>query len=87
MGAPSLEVVEGADKGKVWPLGTQDSYTMGRGHTVDIPVMDIKCSREHCKIEHRPDGFYLVDLGATNGTRLNGKKLKWDRGQDYLTIG
>ena len=76
MERPSLNVVEGSDRGKVFHLDQKPTYTLGRGHSVDIPVMDIKCSREHCKVERRDDGYYLVDLGSSNGTRLNGKKLK-----------
>ena len=76
MERPSLNVVEGADKGKVFQLDAKPSHTLGRGHKADIPVMDIKCSREHCRVELRDDGWYLVDLGSSNGTRLNGKKLK-----------
>ncbi|MCW8139540.1 MAG: FHA domain-containing protein, partial [Planctomycetota bacterium] len=76
---PSLVVLEAgdqADKGKVYPLDGKTVYTLGRGHQADIPVMDIKCSREHCRIERRADGYYLVDLGSTNGTKVNGKRLK-----------
>ncbi|RMG09017.1 MAG: FHA domain-containing protein, partial [Planctomycetota bacterium] len=73
---PALNVVEGTDKGKVFHLDGKDAFTLGRGHGVDIPIMDIRCSREHCKVERRPDGYYLSDLGSSLGTRLNGKKLK-----------
>jgi predicted component of type VI protein secretion system len=37
--------------------------------------MDIKCSRQHCAIECQDGQVILVDLGATNGTKLNEKKM------------
>ena len=33
-------------------------------------------SGQHARIEPRPDGAWVDDLGSTNGTFLNGKKLK-----------
>ncbi len=73
----SLQCIEGADKNKVWKL-TPDktSFTVGRGMSAEVVVLDIKCSREHCRVERRADGYYLVDLGSTNGTKINGRKVK-----------
>jgi hypothetical protein len=33
-------------------------------------------SGQHARIEPRPEGAWIDDLGSTNGTFLNGKKLK-----------
>ncbi len=33
-------------------------------------------SGQHARVEPRPDGAWVDDLGSTNGTFLNGKKLK-----------
>ncbi|HZU95481.1 MAG TPA: FHA domain-containing protein [Planctomycetota bacterium] len=92
--APALLYgLDGPDKGKVWPLPVgRNSFTMGRGVTADVVILDIKCSREHCRVERRGSAYVLVDLGSTNGSRLNGKKvaaksttpLKWG---DQIGIG
>ncbi|MEZ0230938.1 MAG: FHA domain-containing protein, partial [Planctomycetota bacterium] len=76
--APALlYCLEGTDKGKVWPLSTErDSFTMGRGVNADVVIMDIKCSREHCRVERRGKEYVVVDLGSTNGTKINGVKMK-----------
>jgi hypothetical protein len=47
-------------------------------------------SGQHARIEPRPDGAWVSDLGSTNGTFLNGKKL--DRAQlarvgDLIRVG
>lgn len=36
-------------------------------------------SRTHACIKHMPDGYYIQDLNATNGTFVDGVKVKWDR--------
>ena len=47
-------------------------------------------SGQHARIEPRPDGAWIDDLGSTNGTFLNGKKLKrakLARAGDVIKIG
>ncbi|MGN0204432.1 MAG: DUF6382 domain-containing protein [Coprococcus sp.] len=39
-----------------------------------IPALGI--SRRHAVFEKMADGIYLMDMDSTNGTRVNGKKLK-----------
>ena len=68
-----LIVVKGPDEGKTYAL--ESRTTIGRGMGADIALLDMKCSREHCRIESDGDGWRLVDLGSTNGTRLNETKL------------
>ncbi|MCA8921497.1 MAG: FHA domain-containing protein, partial [Planctomycetes bacterium] len=82
MSVPSLVVTHGNDRGKVYPLA-RNAYVLGRGHEVDIPVLDPKCSRQHCRVERRPDGFYVTDL-SSNGTRVNGQLMR-TRGTQRLS--
>lgn len=59
----------------------KDVTTIGRPDSVlhyypDIEIeMDDAVSRRHAEIVRRPDGYYLVDTGSTNGTSLNGETL------------
>ena len=48
---------------------------IGRARDCDIYLPDPNASRRHAEV--RPDGpsFLLVDLGSTNGTELNGKRI------------
>lgn len=62
-------------EGRRCPLG--DATTViGRAHDCDIHVADPNVSRRHAEV--RPDGngaYALIDLGSTNGTELNGKRV------------
>ena len=77
-----LEVIAGKAKGKVFNLAGKQTFTLGRGYGVDIFLEDRGCSRNHCKVEKRGDGFYVVDLGASYGTKVNGTKIKEQRLED-----
>jgi pSer/pThr/pTyr-binding forkhead associated (FHA) protein len=50
--------------------------TVGRSQDCDIPlpadVFHWTVSRHHCRIEVRPSGVWVRDLGSLNGTYLNG---------------
>jgi transcriptional regulator with GAF, ATPase, and Fis domain len=48
------------------------AITVGRSAESDIAILDLRASREHCRVERHGDQFLLVDLGSQNGTRLNG---------------
>ncbi len=49
---------------------------VGRGEFVDIPFENKSVSKQHC-ILVRTDGLVLIrDLGSTNGTRVNGQRVR-----------
>lgn len=51
--------------------------TIGRGQTNDIVLQDSRVSRSHARFEFHPDGeVVVVDLGSTNGVRVNGVRLE-----------
>lgn len=52
-----------------------DVTTIGRGSTNTIQITDQKASRLHFRIEREGEFFKVVDLGSTNGTRLNDEKI------------
>lgn len=49
--------------------------TIGRLPDCDITITDSNVSRHHAEIRPRGDGFVLVDLGSTNGSRVNGVRV------------
>lgn len=48
---------------------------VGRGSDCDITIDDASASRKHVEIVWDGERAQVTDLGSTNGTQLNGKKL------------
>ena len=74
--APKLHVVAamGHEPGTNFDLG--EGATMGRSDSAEIRVDDPFASSAHARIYLRGDFMYLEDMGSTNGTYLNGRKVK-----------
>ena len=67
---PCLVMVRGDYIGQVYEL-SKDVIMVGRSDDVDLVISDSSISRKHAMIVHRPDGFFLSDLGSTNGSFVN----------------
>ncbi|HSA58197.1 MAG TPA: GGDEF domain-containing protein [bacterium] len=53
----------------------EGTIVLGRVGEVDIPINDLGISRKHCEILFHKGQAVLKDLGSTNGTFLNGKRV------------
>jgi hypothetical protein len=53
----------------------ENVVVLGRLPECDITLVDPNVSRRHAEIQPRGDGFVLVDLGSTNGSRVNGVRI------------
>lgn len=66
--------------------------TIGRATDNNIVIDSKLASRQHAIIQKIKDDYYLMDLGSTNGTLINGKDIpankyfKLHKG-DNITIG
>jgi len=49
---------------------------IGRGSDCDVVLADAHASRHHARLEVRGGVFVLTDLGSTNGTRVNGHRVR-----------
>jgi Protein of unknown function (DUF3662)/FHA domain len=62
---------------------------LGRSKDCDVPVDDPNVSRRHAELRHENGGWWVVDLGSTNGIEVNGRKV--DRTKlvngDHLVLG
>jgi pSer/pThr/pTyr-binding forkhead associated (FHA) protein len=68
-----LELPDGSEQ--VFQLG-KNSVTIGRATTNDIVLMDTRVSRTHARVECGEKGCKLIDLGSSNGSRVNGKRVE-----------
>ncbi len=53
----------------------KEEFLIGRGPDCDLRVNDGDVSRHHCLIRVRSDEATLCDLGSSNGTFVNGKRV------------
>ena len=72
-----LEILNGGFEGMTYDL-TGEEIVIGRNPTTDITLLDEGISREHAVIYYDADapGYVIEDLQSTNGTRVNGKRVR-----------
>jgi pSer/pThr/pTyr-binding forkhead associated (FHA) protein len=54
----------------------KSSVSLGRMTTNDIVLNDVRISRSHARLECGPSGVVLVDMGSSNGSRVNGIRIE-----------
>ncbi len=75
-GNPKVIVLSEQFRGQSFEL-TEPQYTVGRGEDCGVCLPDPTISSHHCTLQRTPDGRYLlIDQGSTNGTRVNGVRVK-----------
>ncbi len=81
-----LEVIAGLDQGKIFRFA-RGNISVGR-KTGDIPLSDGEVSRKHSVIEvFGREMVFLRDLGSTNGTYHNGRRIGVARVKSGDSIG
>jgi pSer/pThr/pTyr-binding forkhead associated (FHA) protein len=83
-----LTIESGPDAGHTY-RATESALRLGRSPDNDLILRDPATSGHHARVERRGVQFWIVDLGSTNGTLVNGepvqeKELNHD---DRITIG
>ena len=66
-------VIEGPARGKSFDLG--DELIIGRADKCHLVLDDTYVSQIHARIFAKGDAFVLEDLGSTNGTYLNRRRI------------
>jgi pSer/pThr/pTyr-binding forkhead associated (FHA) protein len=71
----SFLVLEGFYEGLEVPLDGR-WLVIGRGRGADVMLAEPTISRAHAAFGHDAGGFFVQDLGSTNGTFVNGARQK-----------
>src|SRR5512135_925437 len=69
-----LSVRQGPRPNLVFELDA-DSYTIGREAGNEIVIEDAQVSRRHATLTRQGTTYVLEDIGSTNGTYVNGKRV------------
>lgn len=71
-------------------LNTRDEVTIGRDSSCDIAIPILAVSRKHAVVSRTADGYTVKDLDSTNGTFVNGQRIRGAvalRETDALSVG
>jgi pSer/pThr/pTyr-binding forkhead associated (FHA) protein len=90
-------LVEGDDRPSDWlvfpdgrrvGIGSQ-VVTIGRLPECAVVLDDPNVSRRHAQVRREGDAIFVVDLGSTNGTRVNGVAVREHRlvPGDVISVG
>ena len=68
---------------------TNEPATIGRVPESTVILTDPNASRQHAELHLDGDSYELVDLGSTNGSKVNGERVQRQllRDGDVLTFG
>ena len=82
------EVVALTLDGRTHPV-TSRVVVIGRSRECDVRLADTNVSRRHAELRQDGATYWLVDLGSTNGTDLNGRRVEREKlsDGDAITIG
>jgi pSer/pThr/pTyr-binding forkhead associated (FHA) protein len=77
--AYALKFISGKYQGGEFPLKPEKQIIVGRSSELDMVLVEDMVSRKHAKITVTGGKVTIEDLGSTNGTFVNGEKVKQAR--------
>ncbi|MFY2563709.1 FHA domain-containing protein [Corallococcus terminator] len=85
----ALKFISGKYQGGEFPLKAEKQIVIGRSSELDMVLVEDMVSRKHAKISFSDGKITIEDLGSTNGTFVNGEKVKQARLKegDRILIG
>jgi pSer/pThr/pTyr-binding forkhead associated (FHA) protein len=89
MPAYALKFISGKYQGGEFPLPPEREIVIGRSSELDMVLVEDMVSRKHAKITTNGAQIVIMDLGSTNGTFVNGEKVRKTRLKegDRILIG
>jgi len=83
-----LRVLEGQEVGRGYPIH-KTPVSLGRDALCDVSILDSRMSRQHAMLLYFQPDFFIKDLGSTNGSFVNDKRIKQAliKNGDHLKLG
>jgi len=72
----TLKFISGKYQGGEFPLRPNREIIIGRSSDLDMVLVEDMVSRKHAKISTDDHSVSIQDLGSTNGTFVNGEKIR-----------
>lgn len=72
----ALKFISGRYQGAEFPISTDSEILIGRSPDLDLVLAEDKVSRKHAKIGLDGQDLQIIDLGSTNGTYVNGERIR-----------
>jgi two-component system cell cycle response regulator len=70
----TLVALSGCDAGAAYAV--ERELVLGRSAEANVSIDDSGMSRHHARVLRAAEGFFVEDLGSTNGTFVNGARLQ-----------
>ncbi|MEO1228084.1 MAG: FHA domain-containing protein [Myxococcota bacterium] len=85
----ALRFISGKYQGGEFPLENDREFIVGRSSELDMVLVEDMVSRKHAKISTKTGQIVITDMGSTNGTFVNGEKVRKTRLKegDRILIG
>ena len=71
-----LRFISGKYQGGEFPIAAEKQIIVGRSSDLDMVLVEDMVSRKHARIAMQGEQIWIEDLGSTNGTFVNGEKIK-----------
>jgi len=74
-----LRFISGKYQGGEFPIAPEKSVLIGRSSDLEMVLVEDMVSRKHARLSVQGEQIWIEDLGSTNGTFVNGEKIKRTR--------
>lgn len=71
----SVELILENKNANVFTVPVENTMILGRGEECDLRIASNSVSRKHCRLEVKGDTVAIRDLGSSNGTFINNRRL------------
>lgn len=71
-----MRFISGKYQGGEFPIVNDKPIIVGRSSDLDMVLVEDMVSRKHARITMQQDQIWIEDLGSTNGSFVNGEKIK-----------